>query len=83
MKHGLSLIPILLLGAHVLAAEPAKAPTPATAAPEPTFSAPKGTATPGTALQSKMQQENRQYTTVSNVLKTKHDTAKNAIGNIR
>ncbi len=34
-------------------------------------------------LQKSMQNENRQYTTVSNVLKTKHDTVKNSIGNIR
>jgi cell division protein FtsB len=34
-------------------------------------------------LQSQMQNENRQYTTVSNVMKTKHDTAKNSISNIR
>jgi len=35
------------------------------------------------ALQEKMQNENRQYTTVSNVLKTKHDTVKNSINNVR
>lgn len=35
------------------------------------------------ALQSAMQKENRQYTMVSNALKTKHDTAKGAINNIR
>lgn len=34
-------------------------------------------------LQEKMQGENRQYTTVSNVLKTKHDTVKNSINNVR
>jgi hypothetical protein len=34
-------------------------------------------------LQEKMQNENRQYAAVSNVLKTKHDTVKNSIGNIR
>jgi hypothetical protein len=34
-------------------------------------------------LQTAMQQDNRQYTTVSNVLKTKHDTVKNSINNIR
>ena len=34
-------------------------------------------------LQSQMQNENRQYTAVSNILKTKHDTAKNSISNIR
>ncbi len=34
-------------------------------------------------LQTAMQQENRQYTTVSNVLKTKHDTVKNSINNVR
>ena len=34
-------------------------------------------------LQSQMQNENRQYTTISNVMKTKHDTAKNSISNIR
>lgn len=34
-------------------------------------------------LQSSMQNENRQYTMVNNILKTKHDTVKNSIGNIR
>ena len=35
------------------------------------------------ALQEETQQENRKFTTVSNVLKAKHETAKGAIGNIR
>ncbi len=35
------------------------------------------------ALQQQMQDENRRYTTLSNVLKARHETAKNAIGNIR
>lgn len=34
-------------------------------------------------LQQHMQSENRQFTTLSNVMKTKHDTAKNAISNVR
>ena len=34
-------------------------------------------------LQTRMQHENRRYSTVSNVLKTKHDTAKNSISNMR
>jgi hypothetical protein len=34
-------------------------------------------------LQSKMQNENRSYTAVSNIMKTKHDTVKNSISNIR
>jgi len=34
-------------------------------------------------LQQNMQQENRRFTLVSNIMKTKHDTAKNAINNIR
>ena len=34
-------------------------------------------------LQSQMQQESRAYTAVSNIMKTKHDTAKNSISNIR
>jgi hypothetical protein len=34
-------------------------------------------------LQQQMQDENRRYTLVSNIMKTKHDTAKNAINNIR
>jgi hypothetical protein len=34
-------------------------------------------------LQQQMQNENRQFTMVSNIMKTKHDTAKNAIANIR
>lgn len=34
-------------------------------------------------LQQKMQDENRKFTALSNVMKTKHDTAKNAINNVR
>lgn len=34
-------------------------------------------------LQKQMQDENRRYTLVSNIMKTKHDTAKAAINNIR
>jgi hypothetical protein len=34
-------------------------------------------------LQNAMQNENRQFTMVSNIMKTKHDTVRNAIGNIR
>jgi hypothetical protein len=34
-------------------------------------------------LQEKMQMENRSFSTVSNVMKTKHDTAKSSISNVR
>ena len=34
-------------------------------------------------LQQQMQADNRQFTLLSNVMKTKHDTAKNAINNVR
>jgi hypothetical protein len=34
-------------------------------------------------LQTQMQNDNRQYTAVSNIMKTKHDTVKNSISNIR
>ena len=34
-------------------------------------------------LQENVQQENRRFTTVSNVLRAKHDTAKAAVSNIR
>jgi hypothetical protein len=34
-------------------------------------------------LQTQMQRENIVFTSVSNVLKTRHDTAKNSIGNVR
>ena len=34
-------------------------------------------------LQSQMQNDNRQYTAVSNIMKIKHDTVKNSISNIR
>jgi hypothetical protein len=34
-------------------------------------------------LQSQMQNETRSYTAVSNIMKTKHDTVKNSISNIR
>jgi hypothetical protein len=34
-------------------------------------------------LQSQMQHENRSYTALSNIMRTKHDTVKNSISNIR
>lgn len=34
-------------------------------------------------LQTQMQSENRSYTAVSNIMKTKHDTVKNSISNVR
>jgi hypothetical protein len=34
-------------------------------------------------LQDSMQNENRQFTMVSNIMKTKHDTVKNSISDIR
>lgn len=34
-------------------------------------------------LQSQMQSENRAYTAVSNIMKTRHDTVKNSINNVR
>ena len=34
-------------------------------------------------LQNSMQIENRQFTMVSNIMKTKHDTVKNSISNVR
>jgi hypothetical protein len=34
-------------------------------------------------LQQNMQDENRRFSMVSNIMKTKHDTAKNAINNVR
>jgi hypothetical protein len=34
-------------------------------------------------LQNQMQDENRQFTMVSNIIKTKHDTIKNSINNLR
>jgi septal ring factor EnvC (AmiA/AmiB activator) len=34
-------------------------------------------------LQSQVQHENRSYTAVSNIMKTKHETVKNSISNIR
>lgn len=34
-------------------------------------------------LQSQMQHENRSYTAASNIMKTRHETAKNMIANIR
>lgn len=35
------------------------------------------------ALQQKIQQENREFNLVSNIMKTKHEAAKNAVNNIR
>jgi hypothetical protein len=34
-------------------------------------------------LQNKISQENRQFSMLSNIMKNKHDTAKNSINNIR
>jgi hypothetical protein len=34
-------------------------------------------------LQRQMQHENRSYTAISNIMKTKHDTVKNSISNVR
>ncbi len=34
-------------------------------------------------IQSQMQHENRSYTAISNIMKTKHDTVKNSISNVR
>jgi hypothetical protein len=34
-------------------------------------------------LQEKMQMENRQYTALSNIMKAKHDAAKNALSNLK
>lgn len=34
-------------------------------------------------LQSQMQHENRSYTAISTIMKTKHDTVKNSISNVR
>ena len=34
-------------------------------------------------LQNKISQENRQFSMVSNIMKNKHDTAKNSINNVR
>jgi hypothetical protein len=34
-------------------------------------------------LQNAMQEDDRQFTAVSNIMKTKQDTARNAIANIR
>jgi hypothetical protein len=34
-------------------------------------------------VQMAMQRENTMFSSISNVLKTKHDTAKNSVGNIR
>ncbi len=35
------------------------------------------------SLQQQMQDENRRFTLISNIMKTKHDTAKNSISNVR
>jgi hypothetical protein len=34
-------------------------------------------------LQEKIQQDTRQFNLVSNIMKTKHDAAKNALNNVR
>jgi hypothetical protein len=34
-------------------------------------------------LQQHMQDENRRFTLLSNIMKTKHDTAENSISNVR
>ena len=51
-----------------------------------TVSTPSSTAQTGQLLQLQIQMnhgENSQYTKVANIIKTKHDTVKNSIGNIR
>jgi len=51
-----------------------------------TVSTPSSTAQTGQLLQLQIQMnhgENSQYTKVANIMKTKHDTVKNSIGNIR
>jgi hypothetical protein len=35
------------------------------------------------ALQQEVQDENRRFSTLTNVLRAKHDTAKAAVGNVR
>lgn len=35
------------------------------------------------ALQNQLQEQSRQFTLISNIMKTKHETVKNSIGNIR
>jgi hypothetical protein len=34
-------------------------------------------------LQNQMQNENRQFTMISNIMKTRHDTVRNSISNVR
>jgi hypothetical protein len=41
------------------------------------------TARADTTLEDRLQQQQRKYTTLSNIMKTRHDTAKNSIGNVR
>ncbi|HSE27467.1 MAG TPA: hypothetical protein VLA95_04505 [Gemmatimonadales bacterium] len=36
-----------------------------------------------TGLQERVREESQRFQTISNVMKTKHDTAKNSIGNVR
>jgi hypothetical protein len=36
-----------------------------------------------TRLQDRVREESQRFQTISNVMKTKHDTAKNSIGNLR
>ncbi len=42
-----------------------------------------GLVSPNQAQESQMPNETRSYTAVSNIMKTKHDTVKNSISNIR
>jgi hypothetical protein len=35
------------------------------------------------ALETTLEQQRRRYTAISNIMKTRHDTAKNSIGNVR
>ena len=35
------------------------------------------------ALHENMQHENRQYSAISNIMKTKHETVKNTLNNVR
>jgi hypothetical protein len=76
---------VLGIGLNTAASAAADTTSVSTPSSEASGSGPVTTTTqnlPDRELQIRMQSENRPYTAVSNIMKTKHHTVKNSIGNI-
>ena len=72
-----------VVGGPVLAAAAAASGGPATTSVETLMQQGQASNLQLLALQQQVQQENQRFTTVSNVMRAKHDTAKAAVSNIR